>query len=167
EEPLTDDYPGVLEYRRNLADTHGQFGDLLREQGKLEQAEEQFSKAVAVRVKMAADRATRARFRAAVMALEQRDCPATAVFSAGELMVLGTAPQGETVQVATQGQDMVVLDGQQEIFRQTASTVTKLSVTTGAGADNVTIHLVETGNVLAQSLQVQIDTGAGNDNVSC
>jgi hypothetical protein len=106
-------------------------------------------------------------FRPTVMALEQRDCPATAIFSAGDLAVLGTAPQGETIQVVTQGQDMVVLDGQQEIFRQTANTVTKLSVTTGAGADNVTIHLVETGNVLAPSLQVQIDTGAGNDNVSC
>src|SRR5262245_28505542 len=106
-------------------------------------------------------------FRPSVVALEQRDCPATAVFSAGELAVLGTAPQGETIQVVTQGQDLVVLDGQHEIGRQAANTVTRLSVATGAGADNVTIHLTETGNVLAQSLQVQIDTAAGNDTVSC
>ena len=106
-------------------------------------------------------------FRPTLMALEQRDCPATATFSAGELLVLGTAPQGQTIQVATQGQDLVVTDGQHEIWRQAANTVSKLTVATGAGPDNVTIHLTETGNVLAQSLQVQIDTGAGNDTVTC
>jgi hypothetical protein len=106
-------------------------------------------------------------FRPSVVALEQRDCPATATFSAGALAVVGTDPQGETIQVVTQGQDLVVLDGQHEIWRQAANTVTTLSVVTGAGADNVTIHLTETGNVLAQSLHVQIDTGAGDDTVSC
>jgi hypothetical protein len=106
-------------------------------------------------------------FRPTLTTLEQRDCPATASFSAGELLVLGTAPQGETIQVATQGQDLVVLDGQHEIFRQAANTVTKLNVTTGAGDDNVTIRLTETGGVLAPSLSVNIDTGAGNDTVSC
>jgi hypothetical protein len=106
-------------------------------------------------------------FRPTLTALEQRDCPATATFSGGELLVVGTAPQGETIQVATQGQDLVVMDGQHEIWRQAANTVSKLTVITGSGADNVTIHLTETGNVLAQSLQVEIDTGAGNDTVTC
>jgi hypothetical protein len=106
-------------------------------------------------------------FRPTLMALEQRDCPATAIFSAGELTVLGSAPQGETIQVATQGKDMVVMDGQQEISRQAANTVSKLTVITGAGDDNVTIRLTETGGVLAPSLSVNIDTGAGNDTVSC
>jgi hypothetical protein len=106
-------------------------------------------------------------FRPALMILEQRDCPATATFSAGALVVQGAAPQGEQIQVVTQGADMVVLDGQQEIFRQAANTVTKLTVTTGAGNDMVTIHLTETGGVLAPSLEVNIDTGAGDDQVNC
>jgi hypothetical protein len=106
-------------------------------------------------------------FRPTFLALEQRDCPAAALFSAGELIVSGTAPQGETIHVVTQGHDMVVLDGQQEILRHAANEVTRLTVTTGAGPDHVTVDLTETGNVLAQSLQVQIDTGAGNDDVNC
>jgi hypothetical protein len=106
-------------------------------------------------------------FRPALMILEQRDCPATAAFSAGALVVQGADPRGEQIQVVTQGADMVVMDGQQEIFRQTANTVTQLSVTTGAGNDTVTIHLTETGGVLAPSLKVNIDTGAGDDQVNC
>src|SRR5262245_50643034 len=63
------------------------------------------------------------------------------------------------------GQDVVVLDGQQEILRQAANTVTKLTVTTGEGADHVTLDLTETGDALAQALQIQINTGDGNDDV--
>jgi hypothetical protein len=106
-------------------------------------------------------------FRPSLMALEQRDCPATATFSGGALVVQGAAPQGEHIQVSTQGHDLVVLDGQKEIFRQAANTVTKLQVITGAGNDQVAIHLTETGGVLAPSLEVDIDTGAGDDTVSC
>jgi hypothetical protein len=101
------------------------------------------------------------------MNLEQRECPATAVFSAGALVVQGAAPQGEHVEVATQGSDLVVLDGQQEIFRQAANTVTRLQVTTGSGNDQVRLSLNETGGVLAPSLEIQLDTGAGNDQVDC
>jgi hypothetical protein len=101
------------------------------------------------------------------MILEQRDCQATAVFSAGALLVQGASPQGEQIQVATQGADLVVLDGQREIFRQAANTVTKLTVVTGAGNDTVTIRLTETGGVLAPSLEVNVDTGAGDDQVNC
>jgi hypothetical protein len=106
-------------------------------------------------------------FRPALMILEQRDCPATAAFSAGELAVQGAGPQGEQIHVATQGADLVVLDGQQEIFRQAANTVTRLTVVTGSGNDTVTIQLTETGRVLAPSLEVNIDTGAGDDQVNC
>jgi hypothetical protein len=111
--------------------------------------------------------------RPALEILEQRDCPATAIFDAGALTVLGSAHQPETIQVVTQGHDMVVLNGQQEIAREAANTVTKLTVITGNGADNVTIHLTENiapnmnGYVLAPSLQVAINTGAGDDTVQC
>jgi hypothetical protein len=106
-------------------------------------------------------------FRPTLAALEQRDCPAAALFSAGQLTVTGSAPAGENISVVTQGRDMVVLDSGHEILRHTASEVTTLSITTGAGPDHVTVNLTETGNVLAQSLHVQIDTGAGDDVVNC
>lgn len=106
-------------------------------------------------------------FRPSFVALEQRDCPAAALFSAGELAVTGTAAVGEAVRVFTQGQDVVVLDGQQEILRTPAGAVAKLTVTTGDGADRVRIDLDGSATSLAQSLQVQISTGDGNDVVDC
>lgn len=105
-------------------------------------------------------------FHPSLIALEQRDCPATAVFCASTLVVQGT-DQADHVQVSTQGPDLVVLDGQKEIFRQAANTVTKLQVTTGSGNDQVSIRLTETGGVLAPSLEVAIDTEAGDDTVTC
>src|SRR5262245_50815549 len=106
-------------------------------------------------------------FRPWLVTLQRRECPATAILSAGALVVQGAAPQGEHVRVSTQGGDLVVLDGTQEIFRQAAGTVTRIQVTTGPGNDHVTMNLTETGGVLAPSLEVRLDTGAGDDQVDC
>lgn len=103
-------------------------------------------------------------FRPTFTALESRENPAVAVFSAGELIVTG-ASYTDAVQVFTQGQDMVVRDESGEILRTTANGVNKLTVSTGDGNDDVTVNF--DGGVLASSLRVQINTGDGNDDVNC
>lgn len=106
-------------------------------------------------------------FKPTFAAMEQRDCPAVALFCAGELLVLGNPLQSDTVHVSTQGDDMVVNDGQREIFRRAADSVKGLTVLTGLGADQVTVDLNGAGGVLAPSLRVLISTGDGNDDVNC